>query len=313
MHTHTLGRIGGIALTIAKQRRVPFVVTIHGGVFDLPEKLKQEFNMPINGGWEWGKLFGLLFQSHRLFRDADAIVTCNGKEAGMLRERFPAKHVLVQPHGVPFELYQQDQRESARAAFPQIRQKEVLLSVGRIDPVKNQSWLLAEAPAFLHRHPKAVLVLAGACTNESYGREIDRQITKLGIEPRVIRTGGLQPGDPRLIGLFQDASAVILPSLSETFGLVILEAWAAGAVVLASRTSGAMALVRDAENGFLFDLDQPQIFHCALDQALADRSYAEELAARGKKMVETEYSVSVLAGRLKSMYEELIEEKACVT
>src|SRR5258707_1263903 len=53
IHTHTLGRIGGIGLTMAKQRRIPFVVTIHGGVHDLPEKVKNEFNAPITEGWEW--------------------------------------------------------------------------------------------------------------------------------------------------------------------------------------------------------------------------------------------------------------------
>ena len=44
--------------------------------------------------------------------------------------------------------------------------------------------------------------------------------------------GGLPPGDPRLIGLMQNASAVVVPSLSETFGLIIIEAWGAGAAVL---------------------------------------------------------------------------------
>ena len=51
IHTHTLGRIGGIALTMARQRRVPFVVTIHGGVLDLPANLKNSFNAPVAGGW----------------------------------------------------------------------------------------------------------------------------------------------------------------------------------------------------------------------------------------------------------------------
>src|SRR5215831_15217603 len=62
IHTHALGRIGGIGLTIAKQRRIPFVVSIHGGVLDLPDNLKEQFNSPTNGGWEWGRFFGLLFQ-----------------------------------------------------------------------------------------------------------------------------------------------------------------------------------------------------------------------------------------------------------
>src|SRR5207237_1384871 len=93
---------GGIALTAAKRRQVPFVVTIHGGVLDLPENMKREFE-EHNEGWEWGKVFGLLFQSRKLFRDADAILTCNAKEAELLRRQYPHKRIQVQPHGVGLE------------------------------------------------------------------------------------------------------------------------------------------------------------------------------------------------------------------
>jgi len=100
IHSHTLGRIGGIGRTIARQRQVPFVLTIHGGVLDLPEAVQKSFNAPLERGWEWGKLFGLLFQSHRLFQDADAILTCNEREAALLREKLPEKRIVVQPHGI---------------------------------------------------------------------------------------------------------------------------------------------------------------------------------------------------------------------
>jgi len=313
MHTHTLGRIGGIALTIAKQRRIPFVVTIHGGVMDLPDAVKAEFNTPISGGWEWGKLFGLLFQSHRLFRDADAIVTCNPNEAALLRERYPAKSIVVQPHGVPVEMYRKNNRAAAQAAYPQICGRQFLLNVGRIDPIKNQSWLLEQMGSVLKRYPQTLLVLAGACTNEPYGRQIQQQLKELGLKNHVMLTGGLPPADPRLIGLFQQAEAVILPSVSETFGLVILEAWAAGNVVLASRTSGATALVENGHNGFLFDLNQPHTFHAAIEEILANPGLGKKLAARGTEKVDREYSLAVLAGRLKHLYDQLLEEKACAT
>jgi len=186
LHSHTLGRIGGIGLRIAKQRRIPYVVSIHGGVLDLPEKLKQEFHAPIREGWEWGKLFGLLFQSHRLFRDADAILTCNSTEAQLLKERYPDKQIVVQGHGVPLPLYQQDHRPAAQLAFPRICGRRVLLSAGRIDPVKNQSWLLKEAARCLHRDPNRLLVLAGACTHEGYGKEIQQQIQSLALSDQVL-------------------------------------------------------------------------------------------------------------------------------
>ncbi len=310
MHTHTLGRIGGIARAVARRRRIPLVVTIHGGVLDLPEQIKKTFNTPANGGWEWGRLFGLLLQAHHVLRDADAIVTCNPREAALWRERFPSKRIVVQPHSVPMAVYLQDHRAAARAAFPELRDRQLLLSLGRIDPVKNQAWLLEQAPRIFQQHPRASLVFAGPCTDEAYGVQIQRQIRKQGLQKRVVLTGGLPPGDPRLLGLLQEAAALVLPSLSETFGLVILEAWAAGTMVLSSRTSGPSALVRHGENGWLFDLEQPQTFHEALDQTLANPQQAKQMVAHGAA-VASEHSLEAVAGRMKHLYEELSEEAKC--
>jgi alpha-maltose-1-phosphate synthase len=309
IHTHTLGRIGAIGRTVAKQRGVPLVVTIHGGVFDLPPNLKKQFNQPIAGGWEWGKLFGLLFQSHRLFNDADAILTCNVNEARLLREKHPEKRIIVQPHAVPVEIYQRDQRNAALEAYPQIGNRQMLLCIGRIDSIKNQGWLIEQMPQILREHPTALLVLAGACTDEEYGAEVRRKIDALGLHNHVLLTGGLPPNDPRLIGLLQQAEALLVPSLSETFGLVILEAWAAGTKAVSSRTSGATALVEDARNGWLFDLDSPESFHRALAQALSKSDAAREVLQRSRSEVSSQYSISAVAARMKKLYAELIEER----
>jgi alpha-maltose-1-phosphate synthase len=309
IHTHALGRIGAIARAIARRKNVPFVVTIHGGVFDLPEKIKQSFNAPVSDGWEWGRLFGFLFQSHRLFVDADAILTCNGNEALQLRQRFPDKRIVVQPHGVPLELYQQDRRASALEAFPQIRGRKVLLSAGRVDPIKNQHWLLEHGREVLAKHPDTILVLAGPCTDEPYGEKVNRLVREYGLADRVLLTGGMPSDDPRLIGLLQQATVLLLPSLSETFGLVLLEAWAAGTPVIASRTSGASALIEHGKNGCLFELDDPVAFHQALEQTLAHPENARAMAARGFEKVRDTYSVEATSRQMKRLYLELIEHK----
>ncbi len=308
MHAHTLGRLGGIALTSAKRRRVPFVVTIHGGVLDLPPALKESFHAPRERGWEWGKIFGLLFQAHRVFKDADAILTCNENEAALLRKRFPGKRILVHPHGVPVEIYQKDERLAAQAAYPEIRRRQVLLCLGRVDPVKNQSWLVEQAPSIFRKHPNALLVLAGPCTDEVYGTALRKRIAELGLNQRILLTGGLSSSDPRLIGLLQSAALVLLPSLSETFGLVLLEAWAAGTAVLSARASGPAALVRHGQNGWLFDLVEPAGFHQALDWGLEHPEQTREMAREGAKLSQ-QHSVNALAGRMKALYEDLIEEK----
>ncbi len=189
----------------------------------------------------------------------------------------------------------------------------MLLCAGRVDPIKNQAWLLDEASEILRIHPNAILVLAGACTDPPYGKQIERRIRELGLEKRVLLTGGLPPNDPRLIGLMQEARALLLPSVSETFGLVILEAWAAGTMVLSSRTSGASALIEHGHNGWLFDLEKPETFHDVIGRTLANPEAACEMVARGTSKVREQYSVNALAGRMKQLYEELTEAKQCAT
>jgi glycosyltransferase involved in cell wall biosynthesis len=308
IHSHTLGRLGGIAMSVAQRRRLPFVVTIHGGAMDLPVPMSDAMKRPTQG-WEWGKVFGVLLKARELFRQADAILACNETEAALLRQNHPAKRIIVQSHSVQTSLYRRDYREAARTGFPQIRDRQILLSLGRIDPIKNQGWLVGQAREVFRRHPQAMIVLVGACTDTAYGESLKQNIRQLGLEDRVLLTGGLTPADPRLIGLLQVASAVVLPSLSETFGLVILEAWAAGTTVICSRTSGASALVHHGRNGWLFDLDCPAAFHEWVDLALGQPELAKQLAAAGRRLIDEQYDSHVLAGRMKTLYAQLIEEK----
>lgn len=309
IHTHTLGRIGGIGLTLARRKRLPFVLTIHGGVYDLPEALRRSFATSPAGGWEWGKPFGLLFRARQVLQEADAILTCNVREAELIRERHPDRRVIVQPHGVPASVYATDHRAAALDAFPALRGRDVVLSLGRIDAVKNQRWVVEQLPELRQRHPNVLLVLAGACTDEVYGAELDRRIEELGLTPHVLITGKLPPADPRLIGLLQVARVAMLQSVSETFGLVILEAWAAGTPAISSRTSGASALIADGENGWLFDLDRPRSFHDAIEPALANPDARARVTAAGRARVVADYDTRVLASRVRALYENLVDEK----
>lgn len=309
IHTHTHNRLGGIALTVARLRKIPLVVTIHGGVLDLPAAAQKHLAEPLKGGFEWGKIFGLPLRSRRVLQDADAIITCNKTEAALLRKKFPKQRVIVQPHGVPAEDYQKESCEKARAAFPQIIGKRLLLSIGRIDTVKNQSWLVEQATEVFKKYPEAIMVFAGSCTDAAYGKSIEREIQKLGLGDRILLTGGLPPGDPRLIGLFQEAEVLLLPSISEPFGLVILESWAAGTPVISSRTSGASDLISEGETGWIFDLGNPAGFHSALDAALKNHDVTKQMGDTGSTLVKTKYDTNILASAVKNLYETLIEEK----
>lgn len=309
IHSHALNRLAGIGAWVARRRRIPFVVTIHGGALDLPAATHAQLVKPLEGGWEWGKIFGWALQSRRVLETADAVLTCNPREAELLRTRYPRQRIVVQPHSVPTPVYAEDHLAAARAAFPAIQGRRVLLTVARIDPAKNQTWLVEQLPGLLNRFPDLLLVLAGANTHAECWNTLQATIARLGLGNHVLCTGGLAPGSDVLVGLLQEARVMVLPSTNETFGLVILEAWAAGTAVIASRTSGAASLIRPGENGWLFDLNHAGQFAAAVTEALNQPQHAAALAAAGRTLARTEHDAGILAGRVKALYQSLQEEK----
>ena len=149
---------------------------------------------------------------------------------------------------------------------------------------------------------------------------IDKAAAAIGLAPAVMRrfaqiesSGNPGAATGSYKGLFQMSEAVVLPSISETFGLVLLEAWAAGTTVLASGTSGARALVRHGENGWLFNLDEPATFHEAARIVLTNSQARANAAAAGQRMTLERYDLAVIGRAVRKLYEELIDAKACAT
>ena len=308
IHSHALGRLGAIGRFVARARHLPFVISVNGGAYDLPPGVRQGLRAPSAGGWDWGRPLGLVLRARNLLDQADAIITLNPREAALMRERHPGRRILVEPHGIPTSLFARDCRHAAQQAFPWLTGRSVLLVLGRIDPTKNQDWVVAEAKELARRHPAALLVLAGALTDDEYACAIRDRIAREGLQGSVVLAGSLPFGDPRLIGLLQEARALVLPSTSETFGIVILEAWAAGTPVVSSRTSGAAALVDEGVNGLLFDLDRPETFHSAVDRVLGQPGTAVQWGAAGRAKA-AGFDASARADRMRALCESLIEEK----
>jgi glycosyltransferase involved in cell wall biosynthesis len=293
----------------ARARRVPFVLSVHGGAYDLPASVREGLHRPTASGWDWGRPLGLVLRARRLLDRADAIITYNPREAALIRERHPRARVLAEAHGIDTSVYTRDCRAAAQSAFPGLSTRPFLLTLGRVDPVKNQDWLVSEAAGLVRRHPGTLIVFVGACTNEAYGSAVKQRIESLGLQDSVRILGSLPSGAAVLVGLLQLARAVVLPSTSETFGIVILEAWAAGTPVISSRTSGALGRITEGVDGFLFDLEDPAAFHAAAGRILGDPGLRERMGAAARTRAIGEFDMSVCARRMRLVYEDLVHGK----
>ena len=309
MHSHALNRIAGISLMAARTRGVPHVITLHGGALDIPDEVNAKLTAPLKGGFEWGKALGALVRSRNVLQNTDAIFTCNPREAALLQDKYPRQRIIVQPHAVPAAQYAVDSRAAALKAYPQIADRDLIVKVARLDPAKNLPWLVRQLPAIKRRHPRAMLVLIGAGTTQSVVEELHREITRLGLSKDVLLTGGLGSGSAELIGLIQTARLFVLSSTAEPFGIVILEAWAAGTPVLSSRTSGAASLIEHGRTGLLYDLDQIADFHSGIDTLMINNNLHRHISTEAREHVRAEFDVPSIAGRVARVYEELVEAK----
>lgn len=309
IHSHALNRIGGTARLIARRRKIPFVVTIHGGYLDLPRDAADKLAAPARRSFDYGQAFGWLVRSRHVVEDADAVITINPREAELLRAKFPKLRVELIPHGIPTRRYAEDHRDTVMTDFPFLHGKTILLLVGRIDAVKNQGFVIAQMHRIREFMPNAILVLAGPVTDTAYEQRIRAMVRAGGLDHCVFFTGALAPSDPRLVGLYQCAHLFILPSLAEPFGLVMLEAWASGCPVIAGATSGAKQLVRPGENGYLFDVADVNTLFDALRRAFASEEHRKTLGEAGRRRVRSVFDTNIVAQRVHDLYAELFARR----
>lgn len=210
------------------------------------------------------------------FRDK---VACYIALNAFCRDKFiagglPAERIQVKPNFVDF-------------AAPPPAPRAGLLFVGRLSVEKGVN-TLAEAMALL---TNARLRVAGD------GPEAGLLAGVAGVE----RLGSLPSGQVRQE--MSHASAVVVPSIwYETFGLVVIEAFACGTPVIVSRIGALAALVRDGETGLLFEPGNPRDLADKIAWALAHPAEMSAMGQRARTQYEAEFSAEVNYRRLMEIY-----------
>jgi glycosyltransferase involved in cell wall biosynthesis len=308
IHLHTAKRTGGIGRYVALKRGIPYVVSLHGGMFDVPTAEAATWTEPTQGALEWGKLLGWWVGSRRVMDDAAAIICVGEEEKIQTQHRYPAKKVVHLPNGVDPDRFAAGDGKGFRHAHGIPEDRFVLLTVGRIDPQKNQLLVLKLMPRLAEIHDRIHYLIIGPVTNEDYGAELDAYIQHHDLHQRVTVIRGLPADGQALTDAYHAADAFVLPSIHEPFGIVILEAWAAGLPVLASRVGGIPSFVVSGQDGYLFTSNDKRslidAFHVLVHHPEEARAWAES----GKRKARNEYGWDTIVGRLVALYEEAIRE-----
>ena len=249
---------------------------------------------------------------------SDAILANCTEESLDLQRHYaaPPERIDIVPPGVDHAFFSPGDRDGARAALGWSSpgrisdvggrladQHPVLLFVGRIQPLKGLDVAIG-ALAALDR-PDAELVAVGGPSGTDGPAELAR-VTELARDLGVLHQVRFVPAQPHhlLSTWYRAADVVLVPSRSESFGLVALEAAACGVPVVAAAVGGLRTLVDHGRTGFLIEGRDPQDYAASVELLLDDPSLAAEMGRAGALRAQG-YTWSTAAARLRRLYTDL--------
>jgi glycosyltransferase involved in cell wall biosynthesis len=226
-------------------------------------------------------------------READHVIAISAFTAGEVEARLgvPRSRITVCRPGRP--------AWPVRPAAP-APSVAYLLFVGTLEPRKNVGGLLEAYGRLVARNPQAPpLVLVGRAVPQS--APILAALQQAPFAGRVIHRGYVS--DAERPGLYAGATALVLPSFTEGFGLPVLEAMTVGVPVVASDRGALPEVLGDA--GLLVSPDDPDELAGALQRVITDTALARTLGARGaRRAVIFDWTASAAA--LRDTYEALV-------
>jgi D-inositol-3-phosphate glycosyltransferase len=242
-----------------------------------------------------------------IIRCSDTVLASCSVEAAQISELYgadPSRIRIVAP-GVDHAFFGPGDRRQARRALGLSGEGPLLLFVGRIQPLKGVAVAVQALSALTPDHPDARLVVVGGPSGPQGGVEVARTealVDELGLRDRVVF---VPPQPHELLSTYYRASDVCLvPSRSESFGLVALEAAACGTPVVASDVGGLRSLIDHGRTGYLVEEPTPAAFAAWVRQILAEPLLAERLST-GSVLRARRYTWSRAAHLLTEIYADL--------
>jgi len=177
----------------------------------------------------------------------------------------------------------------------------MVLFVGRMSVQKGPDLLLEAVPGILATRSDAKIVFVG----DGYMRaQLEHRAHQLGVAHAVRFLGSMGPISD-LINLYKSADVVCVPSRNEPFGIVVLEAWAAGKPVVATRNGGPSEFITHNQEGLLV-YDNPGSICWGIREVLRDFQHARWMGERGRVKAAYSFSWDIVASQTEGIYHELV-------
>ncbi|HHW25800.1 MAG TPA: glycosyltransferase family 4 protein [Firmicutes bacterium] len=290
IHIHSPFNLCAAALRAARRMGIPVVMTYHT-MYNM-----YSHYVPVVGP----KMSTLVERTAlRVARSADAVITPSATIARYLHGKDPAVNPLPIPNGIPVAEFQTGDPGFLHETYG-IPKGQVVLTSGRLGLEKNLSVLL-KAFAEIAKKTEANLVLVG---DGPLRETLKEEARSLGVADRAFFIGTVLPD--KMPSVYAGADLFLFTSLTDTQGLVLVEAKAAGLPAVAVGALGVNDMVEDGVDGYLCKNDPGELAEKA-SSLLRDEKRLEEMSQNAKRNAQA-FSREACAERLLRCYESVIRK-----
>ncbi|MCD6197890.1 MAG: glycosyltransferase [Deltaproteobacteria bacterium] len=295
VHSHHPFLIGGTALRLAIPHKLPLVFTHH--------TMYEQYTHYVPGDSEALKRF-VIQLSTRYANLCNQVFAPSESVASVLRRRGVVARIDVVPTGVNLGKFARGSGAGFRAAMDIPENAFVVGHVGRLAPEKNLEFLVKAISGFLKSEKRAHFLVIGRGPSEDTIRKI---FSREGMADRLHTLGILKY--PLLASAYRAMDVFAFASKSETQGMVLTEAMAAGIPVVALDAPGVREVVVDHRNGRLLHPETIEEFSSALQWVAALSSEQMQQIKQAAENRAKEFSMERSADKALTLYKNLLDKE----
>jgi 1,2-diacylglycerol 3-alpha-glucosyltransferase len=287
--------LGMTALRTARYRQIPLVFTHH--------TLYEQYTHYVPGDSSTMQRFAVELAT-RYANLCDQVIAPSQSIADLLQQRGVNTPIEVVPTGVYPQRFASGDGAAVRKQHAIAADATVIGHLGRLAPEKNLAFLAHAVANVAVEKPEVHFLVIGAGPSE---QEIEHIFAQAGVADRLHMTGVLQ--QQALIDALHAMDVFAFASFSETQGIVLTEAMAAGLPVVALDASGVREVVQHERNGLLIQEHTTAAFASALKQITAATAQQRETLKQGAKATAEEHAMSRSAAKALQCFRALAEHQ----
>jgi N-acetyl-alpha-D-glucosaminyl L-malate synthase BshA len=274
-HVQSVG--SGIPGFLAKKLfKKPYIVWGHGSDIYLPDKFTKSI-------------------SKLVLKNADAVIALT-EDMKKKIQKICDRDVVVVPNGIDLERFNNLSKGDIRKRLKIKDDKKRIIFVGTLRPVKSVKYLIKAIKIIIQKDINTRLMLVG--DGDERGN-LEKLVKELSLEEYVKFVGKVPNEEvPEYMAV---SDVFVLPSLSESFGIVNLEAMASGLPIVATKVGGLPEIIKDGENGFLVEPKNPEELAEKVLSILGNNELRERITRNNKEKAK-DYSWESVVEKLEEVY-----------